>query len=79
MPTHAEHLVTTMHLNNGRIVQRIPSNLCHAYLAVDPDEVSWSTLGYLMREQGWQGPRSIYIKNIKGQQIGRGFEREVSR
>ena len=69
-----ERLVTTMHLNNGRIVQRIPCSLCHAYLGVD---VSWPVLGHLMRERGWSGPRSLYLKNSSGHQTVRGFEREV--
>lgn len=73
-----EHLVSRMRLNNGRVVDRIPSSRAHAYLGLDPAEVPWPALAYLMRERGWSGPRTLYIKNINGQQLARGFEREVS-
>lgn len=77
MSTPAIHLVTRMRMNDGRILERIPSSLTHAYLGLAPEEVNWHVLGHLMRERGWTGPKHLYIKSPRGQQIVRGFEREV--
>ena len=74
----ADHPVSGMQMDDGRIVGRIPTYLCHAYLGVSPTDVSWPVLGRLSRERGWCGPRSLYIKPAQSQHFVRGFKREVS-